>query len=289
MPTSISVFAPARVARGADAADLGDHFVGRLAQVGEAVRVARRQRHQHQVGAAVERALGALQVRHQHRDDEAGQRLRERDAARRCRRAAAAAAPERTSRPRSRAGRRRARRGSIRPSCARSAARADALQAVAQADFADDDAVGEAAAWIVSGGAADRSVGDRRHSRRSAKPLPAVFRNPRASGMERLTAIIRGCATSTSRRFACSSRSATAARWRAPPSRSTSSRRRSASASPSSRTTSASSCWCAAGAACRRRRPGWRCSSMRAASSSRWSASSPMRRRSPAACRATCA
>ena len=36
------------VARGADAADLGHHLVGRLAQVGQAVRVAGRQRQQHQ-------------------------------------------------------------------------------------------------------------------------------------------------------------------------------------------------------------------------------------------------
>ena len=54
-------------------------LVGRLAQVGQAVRVARRQRHEHQVGSRGDRALGALQVRHQHRGDEARQRLRERD------------------------------------------------------------------------------------------------------------------------------------------------------------------------------------------------------------------
>ena len=41
------------IARGADAPDLGDHVVRRLAQVGQAVRVARGQRHEHQVGAAL--------------------------------------------------------------------------------------------------------------------------------------------------------------------------------------------------------------------------------------------
>ena len=78
-PPSISVFEPGGVARGADAADLGDHVVGRLAQVGEAVRVAGRQRHAASGRrSASMRALGALQVGHQHRDEQAGQRLRDR-------------------------------------------------------------------------------------------------------------------------------------------------------------------------------------------------------------------
>ena len=40
-----------RIARGANARDFRDHFVRRLAQVGEAVRVTGRQRHEQQVGA----------------------------------------------------------------------------------------------------------------------------------------------------------------------------------------------------------------------------------------------
>ena len=109
------------VAGGADPAELGDHFVGRLAQVGEAVRMARRQRHEQQVGLGGDGALGALEVGHQHRDHEARAGSSRRPSARRCRRAAAGDAPGRTSRPRSRAGRPPRRRGSIR-SCARSAA-----------------------------------------------------------------------------------------------------------------------------------------------------------------------
>ena len=62
-----------RVAGGADLRDLSHHVVGRLAQVGEAVRMARRQRQQHQVGVAGDGTLGSFQVRHQDRDHEAGQ------------------------------------------------------------------------------------------------------------------------------------------------------------------------------------------------------------------------
>ena len=164
-------------------------------------------------------------------------------------------APERTSRPRSRAGRRacaariqaflRSVGSTVRMLCSpsrrptsRTTTRSGKLGMRAR---------------LRSGRRSKRR--HRRHSRRSAEPAPVVFQNPRVSGMERHRRSSAACATSTSRRFACSSRSPTAARWRAPPSRSTSSRRRSASASPSSRTTSASSCWCAAAAACRRRRP----------------------------------
>src|SRR5205085_9773398 len=59
-----------RIAGSAHAADLGDHFVGRLAQVGEAVRTARRERHQHDVGAAVEGTLRTLEVRDENGGDE---------------------------------------------------------------------------------------------------------------------------------------------------------------------------------------------------------------------------
>jgi len=65
-----------RVARRADAADFSDHFVRRLAQVGEAVRMAGRQRHDHQVGLARDGAFGALEVGHQHRGEHPRQRLR---------------------------------------------------------------------------------------------------------------------------------------------------------------------------------------------------------------------
>ena len=169
-PPSISVFEPAASRAARMRADLGDHLVGRLAQVGQAVRVARRQRHQHQVGVGVDRALGALQVGHQHRDEEVRAASSRTRPARRCRRAAAAGAPARTSRPRSRAGRRRARRGSTR--CLRSVGRIvpDALQAVAQADFADHDPAGKLRACLVSGRAPVwcRRWTHFRHSRDSA-------------------------------------------------------------------------------------------------------------------------
>ena len=64
------------------------------------------------------RALGALEVGHQHRSLQAGQGLAQMPAPRQCRPAAAAAAPARRSRPRSRAGRPRTPRESI-PACAR--------------------------------------------------------------------------------------------------------------------------------------------------------------------------
>ena len=66
------------IARGADPREFGDHLVGCLAQVRQAVRVAGRERHQQHVDLAFDRALGAPKVGHEHRDDEAGQRLRER-------------------------------------------------------------------------------------------------------------------------------------------------------------------------------------------------------------------
>jgi hypothetical protein len=67
------------VTRSANARDLLHDFVGRLAQVGEAMGVARGQRHEHQVGAAFDRPLGAFEVRHEHRSEKSRQRLRERD------------------------------------------------------------------------------------------------------------------------------------------------------------------------------------------------------------------
>jgi hypothetical protein len=57
-----------RVARGADARGLGHHLIRRLAQVGQAVRVAGRQRQHHAVRAAGDGRFGAAQVGHQHRD-----------------------------------------------------------------------------------------------------------------------------------------------------------------------------------------------------------------------------
>jgi hypothetical protein len=69
----------ARVAQVAHARDLVHRVVGRLAQVGQAVRVARRQRQQHRVRARVDGAFGAFQVGHQHRHREAGQLERVRD------------------------------------------------------------------------------------------------------------------------------------------------------------------------------------------------------------------
>ena len=118
-PPSISVFLPdaSRAARmRPSSATTSSGVLRRLARL---CCVTRRQRQQHQVGIAFECAFGALQVRHQHRRKQPGQRSSHRPATRRCRPAAAAASAARTSRPRSRAGRRRRRRGSI-PSCARS-------------------------------------------------------------------------------------------------------------------------------------------------------------------------
>jgi hypothetical protein len=56
-----------------DGPDLGHHVIRRFAQIGQAVRVAGRQRQQHPVGAAVHGTLGPLQVGHQHRHDQARQ------------------------------------------------------------------------------------------------------------------------------------------------------------------------------------------------------------------------
>jgi len=68
--------AAGRIARDADVRDSGDDFVRRPAQVGKAMRMAGRQRDDHQVRAGLERALGAFRVRHQHPGEQAGQRLR---------------------------------------------------------------------------------------------------------------------------------------------------------------------------------------------------------------------
>ena len=53
-----------------------DDFVRGLAQIGKAVRVAGRQRHEQQVGARFDRALRALEIRHQHGSEESRQCLR---------------------------------------------------------------------------------------------------------------------------------------------------------------------------------------------------------------------
>jgi hypothetical protein len=68
-----------RVARRTHAGDLRHHLVGRLAQVGKAVRVAGRERHHHQVGLARDGPFGALEIGHQHRGEQARQRLRIRE------------------------------------------------------------------------------------------------------------------------------------------------------------------------------------------------------------------
>ena len=100
-------------------------------------------------------------------------------------------------------------------------------------------------------------AGDGGDFRHSAESHQVVFWNRmRFRSGNSDPASIAACTTSTSRRCACSSPSATTATSRAPPSRSTSSRRRSASASRSSRATSARRSWCARGAASSRRRPG---------------------------------
>ena len=62
-----------RVARRADPRHFGDDLVRRPAEVGEAVRATRGQRNQHEIGATIERALGALEIRHENRREEAGQ------------------------------------------------------------------------------------------------------------------------------------------------------------------------------------------------------------------------
>ena len=108
-----------RVARGTDAGDFRDHFIGRLAQVREAMCMARGQRHEQQVGLRLDGALGALEIGHEHRDDEVQAASSHRRRVRRCRRVAAGGARGRTSRLRFRAGRRHRRRRSIR-SCVRS-------------------------------------------------------------------------------------------------------------------------------------------------------------------------
>jgi hypothetical protein len=68
---------PYRVACRADACDVGDDLVGCLAQVGEAVRMAGRERNQHEFGPAFDGALGAFEVGHQHRRFQPRQCLRE--------------------------------------------------------------------------------------------------------------------------------------------------------------------------------------------------------------------
>ncbi|MNS91545.1 hypothetical protein D3C72_1256390 [compost metagenome] len=62
-----------RVARGPHLRDHVHHFLRRLAQIRQAVCMAGRQRHQHQMGAAGQGTFGALHVGHQHRYRQAGQ------------------------------------------------------------------------------------------------------------------------------------------------------------------------------------------------------------------------
>jgi hypothetical protein len=78
-PTSSRQAEPAGVACGADGLDLAQHLVRCLAQVGQAVGVAGRQRQQHPVGFGLHRRLGAAQVGHQHGGGQARQRLGESD------------------------------------------------------------------------------------------------------------------------------------------------------------------------------------------------------------------
>jgi len=63
------------VPRGPDATQFGDGVIGGLAQVGLAVRLAGGDRQHHQVRTALDRAFGALEVRHQDRCEEAPQGL----------------------------------------------------------------------------------------------------------------------------------------------------------------------------------------------------------------------
>ena len=188
------------IARGADARDLGDHVVGRLAQVRQAVRVAGRQRHQHQRRRRPSmRALGALQVRApapRRRGPAASART---PALRRCRPAAAAAAPARTSRPRSRAGRRRTRRGSIR-AWRRWARRAAMLCRPSRRPTSRiDDAARQAARRSVV-----------RHGRefRISNPTRASLNLGSLAFRIGISPATIPCATSTSPPCACSSRSA---------------------------------------------------------------------------------
>jgi len=64
-----------RVARGADARHFGDDFIWRLAQVREAVFAARGERHEQQVSFAFDGAFGALQIRYEHRYAKVRKRL----------------------------------------------------------------------------------------------------------------------------------------------------------------------------------------------------------------------
>src|SRR3990167_2699712 len=62
--------------RGADALHLVHHLVGCLAQVGQAVRMAGRERQDHQMGTALDGAFGALEIGHQHTGPQTWQGLR---------------------------------------------------------------------------------------------------------------------------------------------------------------------------------------------------------------------
>ena len=229
MPTSISA---ARAARRRAASrmrgDLGHHLVGRLAQVGQAVRVAGRQRQQHRVARPQSIARSApFRLGTSTEAVQAGQRLRVAPPARRCRPVAAAAWAARTSRPRSRAARRRTPRAAIAACAAVGSVRGRALQAVAQADFAHDHrCAGFRGVGVIVERILDIPIGGA-----SGIWEALSFR----SGMPEWRAANPPCdARSTPSRCACSSPSARSATSRAPRRAKRSWHRRSASASPRS-------------------------------------------------------
>ena len=201
MPTSISVREPAASRAARMRRDLGDHFVGRLAQVGQAVRVAGRQRHQHQRRPRSSmRALGAFQVGHQHRRDQAGQGLGEGQHLGRVRQLRQQARAARRSRPRSRAGRPRRRRGAIRawrPSARRAAM---LCRPSRRPDLADRRRGAAGSCWIVI---SLLGLHWRSKSRISNRDDLRQFGNADSSESG-----ISDCATSTSPLCACSSPSA---------------------------------------------------------------------------------
>ena len=67
-----------RVARSPDTPEFGDHLVGCLAHIGEAVRVTRRQREHHSIRLLDYRAFGTTQVGDEHLRSQTRQSLRER-------------------------------------------------------------------------------------------------------------------------------------------------------------------------------------------------------------------
>ncbi|MNS77692.1 hypothetical protein D3C72_1112770 [compost metagenome] len=61
------------IARRADAGDFGHHFIRCLAQSGQTVRMAGRQRHDHRMGTGCQGPFRPLEIGHQHRCHEARQ------------------------------------------------------------------------------------------------------------------------------------------------------------------------------------------------------------------------